>query len=330
MSQQHFSPKDFFLWFGAMVSLYVSAAALLTLSFHYVDLLFPDALERYSYVDPYSGSVRFAMATLFIVFPLFVYLMRRVHEDARFDSAKRELPIRKWLVYLTLFVAGCALAGDLVTLVYYFLNGEITIRFILKVAIVLVVAGGAFLYYLSEVQGRWERDERLSRNIGIVVSGCVAALIVAGFFIAGSPQDARAVRLDNQRITDLQMIQSQLISYWQDNEDVPASLDDLRGRYDFEVHTDPETNEPYIYNRLTDNSFELCAVFKQAAQPAEYNQPVMFGVSENWQHDEGKYCYTRTIDPALYPSNKGETQSQDFLEKPVAPPVPAQRVMETE
>ena len=42
------------------------------------------------------------------------------------DVAARTLPVRKWLSYFTLFVAGGAVAGDLITLVDAFLRGEIT------------------------------------------------------------------------------------------------------------------------------------------------------------------------------------------------------------
>jgi hypothetical protein len=52
---------------------------------------------------------------------------------------------------LTLFVAGVFLVGDAATLVYNTLGGELTIRFVLKIATIAVIAGGIFTFFLSEI-----------------------------------------------------------------------------------------------------------------------------------------------------------------------------------
>ena len=44
MDKPKVTPKDFFLWAGAMLSLYVSVFSLLSLIFSYIDRAFPDAL----------------------------------------------------------------------------------------------------------------------------------------------------------------------------------------------------------------------------------------------------------------------------------------------
>ena len=60
--------------------------------------------------------------------------------------------MRLWLTYLTLFVAATILIGDLTTLVYNVLGGELTVRFVLKVAVVGAIAGTIFGYFLREVR----------------------------------------------------------------------------------------------------------------------------------------------------------------------------------
>ena len=63
------TPKDVFLWLGAMISLYASAISFLGLLFAYVNYLFPDVTQGYyydEYYDPYSGAVRTAMAFLIV------------------------------------------------------------------------------------------------------------------------------------------------------------------------------------------------------------------------------------------------------------------------
>ena len=47
------------------------------------------------------------------------------------------------------------LIGDVTTLVYNALGGELTIRFLLKIVTVALIAGTAFVYYLRDLR----RDE---------------------------------------------------------------------------------------------------------------------------------------------------------------------------
>jgi hypothetical protein len=72
------------------------------------------------------------------------------------NPAKRLSAIRRWLTYLTLFLAVTILAGDLIALIYNLLGGELTIRFLLKVSTVAVIAGGVLGYYLADLR----REER--------------------------------------------------------------------------------------------------------------------------------------------------------------------------
>jgi hypothetical protein len=51
-----------------------------------------------------------------------------------------------------LFIAACVLIGDVVTLVYNVLTGEVTLRIVLKILTVAVIAGTVFGYYLSELR----------------------------------------------------------------------------------------------------------------------------------------------------------------------------------
>lgn len=303
MSTSTFSPKDVFLWLGAMIALYVSVGSLATLLFNYIDILFPDKLDP-TYYDPYSGPVRFAIASLIVVFPLFVYLTKLVHDEIRKDTEKAGLGIRKWLVYLTVFAAGAFLAGDLIVLVNTFLNGEITTRFLLKVVVVFVLAGGIFWYYLEEVRGRWENNAKLSKQVGTGVSVLVLVTVVSGFFLIGTPDDARAVRFDQERVNDLETIQWKLVEYYRAKRELPEDLSLVTDSIAFpELPTDPETGEPYTYTRTASTTFELCATFTRESDGTvgPYARPLTPGIKgADWSHGTGEECFERTIDPELY------------------------------
>jgi hypothetical protein len=60
--------------------------------------------------------------------------------------------VRKWLTYITLYIATGIIIGDLITLLTYVLNGDLTLRFVLKVLAVLLIAGSIFGYYLWDLR----------------------------------------------------------------------------------------------------------------------------------------------------------------------------------
>lgn len=295
-----FSPKDFFLWLGAMAALYVSVGSFIALIFQYVNVLYPDTLVR-GY-DPYSGPIRFAIASLIIIFPVYVWLTRMINQDIRKHPEKREYGFRKWLIYITLFVAGVSIIGDLVTLVNYFLNGDITARFIVKIGVVLLVAISVFSYYLADLRGRWGKEEKQAVLIGWGAGAVVLVAVVAGFFVIGSPMAAREARFDAQRVNDLQNIQYQLVSFWQSKTalpDTPTPLNDsIQG---FVVPVDPQTGNAYEYQKTASTTFALCATFKKASNDTSMTKPVGMDSSDVWDHPAGRYCFERTIDPDRYP-----------------------------
>ena len=313
------TPKDFFLWAGAMVALYASVVSLLLLFFEYIDRAFPDALTS-AYVDPYSGSIRFAMASLIVLGPLTAVLLHVIRKDIAQNVAKAELWIRRWALVLTLFVAAITIAIDLITLINTFLGGEITLRFVLKVVVVLGVAGVGFLHFYADLKGYWLTHASRSRVVGIAFVVLALGTVGAGFLVIGSPTDARLMRFDDQKQNDLATIQWQVVNYWQQKEKLPTTLaelaDPLSGAM---IPLDPQSGAAYQYRTTGALSFELCAVFNRAtgSQPGGTGPslgavPVAYpkggGLDENWQHDVGTACFARTIDPQKYPPYRQSTQ----------------------
>jgi len=299
------TPKDFFLWAGAMVALYFSIGSFIALSFEYIErLVGTSAVIGY---DPYSGAISFAIASLIVLFPVYLVLTRMLNEDIRQNPEKKELWVRRWVVFLTIFAAAIGLIVDLVILLNAFLSGEeLTVAFLLKVITVFILFSGVFYYYLNDIRGVWERNEKKSKMIGMIVTAILVISIIAGFFIMGSPATQRKLRNDNQRINDLQGIQSQVTNYYQTTEKIPATLEDLKdplvGGY---VQVDPETGESYEYKATGDLTFELCATFSlplpefdaSKADPSDWQVRDLKQKAEDWAHEEGRTCFDRTIDP---------------------------------
>jgi|SRR3989344_3015191 len=147
------SPKDIFLHLFAIVTLYASAISFLTLVFQLINVAFPDPLDTYGYaVESAKGTLRFAAASLIVVFPVHIWAMWLLNKGYAATPYKRNLRIRKWLIYFTLFVAGIIIMGNLVTLLYRLLDGDLTMRFALKILTVFLVAGSVFWYYYWDLK----------------------------------------------------------------------------------------------------------------------------------------------------------------------------------
>lgn len=151
---QRTSPKDVFLHLLAIITLYASATSFLVLLFQYINLGFPDArLTEYDYYrEGIFRSIRLAIATIIVVFPAYVGTSWFLNKGYASAPEKRNLRIRKWLLYFTLFIAALIVLGDFVTLIYNLLEGELTASFLLKVLSVFFVAGSVFFYYFWDLK----------------------------------------------------------------------------------------------------------------------------------------------------------------------------------
>ena len=314
MDKPKATPKDFFLWAGAMISLYVSVFSFIALVFDYINYAFPDPLTDYFPSDPYSGGVSYEMASLIVLFPIFLILMRVIHSGIASDPSRKDVWVRRWALFLTLFLAGATLAVDLITLIMYFLNGEISERFVIKVLLVFLVAGAGFLHFIADLRGYWDENSAKSRMIAWGSVLLVILTIGSGFIIIGTPAQARLYRFDEQKVSDLQTISGEVITYWQEKNVLPTSLDQLSDpTAGVTVPVDPQSGDEYQYTVVNKLAFKVCANFNAetapyAITPEEVTAPVVMGAShdasDSWYHEAGDQCFTRNIDPTRYPSIK--------------------------
>jgi len=145
------SAREAFLYLTLFATLYVSAYHLGSLVFDLINRALPDPA-----LDAQAGrgfdGLRWSVSSLMIAFPVFLYLSRHTERELAHHPIKRLSPVRRWLTYLTLFIAASILIGDLTTLVYNVLGGELTVRFLLKVATVAAIAGAIFSHYLLDLR----------------------------------------------------------------------------------------------------------------------------------------------------------------------------------
>jgi hypothetical protein len=287
--------------------LYISTANFITLIFQYINILLPDKLSQigYYYQSYSSDLIRFAISSIIIVFPVLILVSLILNKNYKKEPAVREIKSRKWLIYFTLFLAGLVIVGDLVSIIWNFLGGEITMRFILKSLAVLFTSGLIFGYYLWDVRREFPQTNSKVKYFVWSISTLVLIIVVSGFFIIGSPQKERVKKFDEQRIYNLQSIQSEIVNYWVNKRALPENLSILENSITgYKVPADPETNSQYQYIIKSPTSFELCAIFGLANDTKILETPAPGSYNQNWQHGAGITCFERSIDPQLYPPPK--------------------------
>lgn len=288
--------RDAFFHLLMFVSFFTTAISSVSLLFSYINRWFPDAAFNESYYGTIDNSgIRWGMASLIVAFPLFIWISRILHREMEQHVEKASSGIRRWLTYLTLFVAAATLMGDVITLVFFLLNGEITIRFLLKVLTVLYVAGAGFYYFyksmkLSPKSAEWKAHNNFFR---IVAIASVAVVFLLGTYFVGSPLIERNRRLDEVRVNDLRGIQQEVRNISTDmtgakpfmKEEIPVSLEGVieHAVYSKPSIQDPETGVPYEYSVKNPSTIELCATFSTSREQT-YD---IF-----WNHPAGHHCYT--------------------------------------
>ena len=299
------TPKDVFLHLFNIVTFYLSVVGFITLYIQYINNAFPDQLNYY--FSGIANGVRWSSSVLFIAVPAYLISSWLLEKDLKAAPEKRDLKLRKWLIYFTLFLSAITIIIDLMVFVYNFLDGELSIRFFLKILVVLLVAGAVFGYYLWELK-RTDTKTKIPKILTIIVSVVVLGSIIIGFFVVGTPADQRNRRFDEERIRDLQTLQNQIVNYWTNKETLPTKLTDLENDISgFMVPQDPNNADSYEYNVIDPLTFELCANFATANNNLKAkNRTGYYPVSpynnfqQNWNHDAGRTCWSRTIDPELH------------------------------
>lgn len=329
---------DVFVYLGIGISLVVSVTNILTILFTAINRKFPDILNASQYIDQSGSDVRFAIATLVVMFPLYIGLSWYVARDIAKFLYKRDITIRKVMIYLTIFITICTLIGTLVSVIYTYLGGELSVRFGYKALTVFVVALSVFGYYFYSAR----RDYTVKTSVPLVASLFASLVVIASLVWSvktiGTPAEMRAKKIDDTRLSDLSSLQQQILNRFQMTDKLPATTAELvNALQGISVPVDPITNLPYEYkivqqpvlkmnyttNRkelVTPAIFELCATFgtvrefdangrgagtmpMSAGTDAFYSAANYYYSGDQspfWNHKAEETCFKRIISADMY------------------------------
>jgi len=144
--------KDAFLYLLSFSTLATWTISLGSICYSLIDDWIPDPLGHNTYGASLSYRISTELASLMVTFPLYMLVMRFILSETRQAPEKLESGVRKWLTYSALLIAAGVMIGDLVTFLAFYLRGDLTSRFVAKVAVTLVISAGVFWYYLGSLR----------------------------------------------------------------------------------------------------------------------------------------------------------------------------------
>jgi hypothetical protein len=329
---------DVFVYLGIGISLVVSVTNIIQILFTAIEKRFVDVLANSGAVDAYSSDVRLAVASLFVMYPIYVALSWYVAKDISTFLYKRDLMIRKVMTYTTLFVTILTLIGTLVSLIYTYLGGELSVRFFLKAITVFIVTLSVFGYYLYSVRRDYTKKTFIPFLVTALVTVGVVASLIWSITIIGTPKEMRLRRADSERLSDLSGIQQQVFTRFQNGDKLPKTLGEVNDAFSgYAVPVDPVTKEAYSYRIIQDGVvkmnyttnkkelvtpaiFELCATFETKRETngksvAAYPVATLGGTESFysvsnyyyegdptpfWNHGVGETCFKRVISGEMY------------------------------
>ncbi|MBT3211252.1 MAG: hypothetical protein HOD99_11080 [Planctomycetaceae bacterium] len=275
-------PREAFLHLLAMLLLYMTAFATGAVLFLVIDVFLSDPTNRGIFGA--DRMARFHAAILMASLPVLALVRWAINRDIIRNPAIRIAPVVRTLSYITLLITSLIMVCDMVAVLLGFLNGDLTLTFILKSSVVVLLAGGIFLWYISGLHFEETLSEGKQQDAPVQESLWRPRLAVAGFFtasvclvfslwIAGNPVNQRLIRLDSQRVANLRSLQSAIERFYKKETRLPKNLEELKtfpDTYDYEI-TDAVTGAPYFFSSTTKTDYKLGAVFDLATPPRQPN-----------------------------------------------------------
>jgi hypothetical protein len=288
----------------ALFLLYMAAFSTGAILFLAIDIFIKDPANRIFF--DLGGFARFNAAVLIASLPVLLLVRRAIMRDIALNPANRIAPVVRTLAYITLLITSLIMVCDMVVVLMGFLNGDLTITFILKSVVVLLLAGGIFLWYTSGLAFEEKMGDSEGKQSSIHESQWRPRLAWAGFltaslslmlvlWIAGNPFNQRLVRLDRQRVSDLRSLQGAISRFHKKEKRLPDSLSELKNSPDsyIERTADAITKKPYLYKQIDKTSYRLGAVFDLASPVADdSNARSRDGF---YQHDAGLQTFDLNI-----------------------------------
>lgn len=142
------------------VVLYITIYCAMAIIFTFLDHHLPDGLGRNAGVfystQPIGHAIRGYLAAIIVSAPL-VWFTNQMLQKISAQIGQSIPAMRLRLLNLTLFIAAITILCNGISFVYYFLSGELSIRFVIKVCILSGLCWGLYSYFRPEMKANEEK-----------------------------------------------------------------------------------------------------------------------------------------------------------------------------
>lgn len=298
INESHNPALHLFLYLVSFFSLASFSFGVGAILFQFINKIFSNGIVS-SYRDYFAQpSVKYGIASIIIAMPLYFVLMYFIAKYLYEGKIREGSGIRKWLTYIILFFTSATIIGDLITLVFRMLDGDIMFRFILKVFVVFLIAGFIFVYYILDMKKRNMIGKKYIMNKVFFFSGIIISCIALGlgFTIIDSPFVSRDKKIDEKTVSNVRNYNNQITNYYRNNGVLPENLEDLKNGND-SYYTGTMT-ELIDYKKINSTNYNLCADFKRSSSDYKNEREgYLYGYNneKDWEYEKGNFCFEKNI-----------------------------------
>ncbi|MDD4271539.1 MAG: DUF5671 domain-containing protein [Patescibacteria group bacterium] len=246
-----------------------------------------------------QDTLRFAISAIIIAAPIYFVMMWLINKNLLAGKLEKESGIRKWLTYFILLVSAVVMISWFIATINSFLNGELSLKFILKSLTSILISALIFSFYLYDIRrGEVSKNNYIIKTFYYGSIAVVAAALITSFFFIDSPTVVRNQKYDQAIINKFSQIDGAVNAYYGENKKLPAGLKDLLGGGSTYYITendiiDPGTNKVFEYKVAVKDAYELCAAFK-TENKSQANDKAYY-VDTRWLHDAGYQCLKQRV-----------------------------------
>jgi len=295
LSKDNSPAKYAFFYMLSLVALIFMALSTGMIIFQIINKNIKDLVDMYSYD---STALKFAISAIIISTPIYYVLMWLIGKSLFEGKLSKESEIRRWLSYLILFIASVVMIGWLIATIFSFLNGELTLKFILKSLTSIIISATVFTYYFYDIR-RAEIAGKKDKIIKIYFYSSLAiiiAVLISAFVFVESPAETRNLKRDNEILNRFSNIDGAMNSFFSIKGKLPNDLNELMANVDYinENNTkDPITGQKFDYKVIDDRTYEICSNFMTSNKGEIKDQYSYY--NDVWPHDKGYQCIKKNI-----------------------------------
>lgn len=139
-------------------------------------------------------------------------------------------------------------------------------------------------------------SEAVKKSFVPAMTLAVILALFGGFWILGSPETQRAVRLDGTRINSLASMTSAVNTATRQLKRLPKTIEEVRSAETYlgaNSFTDPVTKQPFDYNAKDSTTYEICATFDTDNRGGNIDDDN--GWQKQFAHGKGRTCFERKV-----------------------------------